>query len=113
MADAPVLVLLIAAVGAHLALVALGLVFFGAEGYRTSAIITGSFRLGPMSITYQSLLVVGATVALLAALAASRPEALSVAFLHTLFNVSGIVLPTDYFTFPFVAGTASPRRGIR
>lgn len=69
LADASVLVLLIAAVGAHLALTALGLVFFGAEGYRTSALITGSFRVGPMLVTYQSLLVVGATLALLAALA--------------------------------------------
>lgn len=69
LADASVLVLLIAAVGAHLALTALGLVIFGAEGYRTSALIAGSFRLGPMTVSYQSLLVVGATLALLAALA--------------------------------------------
>ncbi|MEO3997825.1 branched-chain amino acid ABC transporter permease [Mesorhizobium sp. CAU 1732] len=69
LADASVLVLLIAAVGAHLALTALGLVIFGAEGYRTSALISGSFRLGPMTVTYQSLLVVGATLALLAVLA--------------------------------------------
>lgn len=69
LADASVLVLLIAAVGAHLALTALGLVIFGAEGYRTSAIISGSFNIGPVRMTYQGLLVLGATLALLAALA--------------------------------------------
>ena len=36
---------------------------------------------------------VGTTItALLAALAASRPEALTVAFVHTIFNISGILL---------------------
>ena len=37
--------------------------------------------------------IVGTTItALLAALATSRPEALTVALVHTLFNVGGIVL---------------------
>lgn len=69
LADASVLVLLIAAVGAHLALTALGLVIFGAEGYRTSAIVGGSFNLGPLFISGQALLVLAATLVLLAALA--------------------------------------------
>lgn len=69
LADASVLVLLIASVGAHLALTALGLVLFGAEGYRTSPVVSGSFQIGPLFVTGQSLLVVGATLALLAGLA--------------------------------------------
>jgi sodium-dependent phosphate cotransporter len=43
---------------------------------------------------------VGTTItALLAALAASRPEALTVAFVHTLFNISGILI---LFVIPFM-----------
>lgn len=69
LADASVLVLLIAAVGAHLALTALGLVLFGAEGYRTTPILAGSYQIGPFYLSAQSLLVLGATLALLAGLA--------------------------------------------
>lgn len=69
LADASVLVLLIASVAAHLALTALGLVFFGAEGFRTLPVVTGSFSLGPLTITGQSLLVLGLTFVLLLALA--------------------------------------------
>lgn len=69
LADASVLVLLIAAVGAHLGLTALGLAFFGPDGYRTDPLLSGSFSLGPVNVTAQSLLVVGATLALLAGLA--------------------------------------------
>lgn len=64
-ARASVLVLLIAAVGAHLALTGLGLVFFGAEGFRTAPLITASFHLGPLLVTAQSLLVLIATFVLL------------------------------------------------
>ncbi|MCV0396566.1 MAG: branched-chain amino acid ABC transporter permease [Rhizobiaceae bacterium] len=69
LADASVLVLLIAAVGVHLALTALGLVLFGAEGYRTAPVISGSFEIGPFFVSAQSLLVLAATLILLAALA--------------------------------------------
>ena len=69
LADASVLVLLIAAVGAHLGLTALGLVIFGAEGFRTSPLTDFSVTVGPMLITGQSMLVVGTTLLLLAALA--------------------------------------------
>jgi branched-chain amino acid transport system permease protein len=66
--EASVLVLLIASVGVHLAMIGLGLVFFGAEGYRTATLVSGSFRLGPLNITAQSLVVVAATLAALLAL---------------------------------------------
>lgn len=68
LAQSPVLVLLIAAVGVHLAMVGLGLVFFGAEGYRSSPFTNASFTLGPMMLSGQSLWVLGTTSVLIAAL---------------------------------------------
>lgn len=69
LADASVLVLLIAAVGAHMALMSLGLVIFGAEGYRTTALLRGAVQVGPVMFTGQSILVLGVAAALLAGLA--------------------------------------------
>ena len=68
LARASVLVLLIASVGAHLALTGLGLVFFGAEGYRTAPLIDANFQFGPLFVSAQSLLVLAATFVLLALL---------------------------------------------
>ena len=68
-ANASVLVLLIAAVGAHLAMTGLGLVIFGAEGSRTSPLLGGSFQIGSLTVTGQSLLVLFASFALFAGLA--------------------------------------------
>ena len=64
LADAPVLVLFIAAIGVHFVLVGLGLVFFGAEGYRTTPFIDETFRVGVLNVKAQSLwvLVVAALV---------------------------------------------------
>ncbi|MCA0425504.1 MAG: branched-chain amino acid ABC transporter permease [Proteobacteria bacterium] len=67
--DASVLVLLIASVGVHLAMLGLGLVFFGPEGLRAEALISSSFNLGPLLITGQSIAVYVATIALIVALA--------------------------------------------
>lgn len=68
LARASVLVLLIASVGAHLALTGMGLVFFGAEGYRTAPLIDANFQIGPLFVSAQSLLVLAATFLLLALL---------------------------------------------
>ena len=68
-ADASVLLLLIASVGAHLALTALGLANFGPEGFRTAPLVAGSLGIGPPFASYQSILVIGVTLCLLAALA--------------------------------------------
>jgi branched-chain amino acid transport system permease protein len=65
-----VLVLLIASVGLHLAMNGLGLVSFGPEGSRATAFSDASFSLGDLTITGQSIWVVGLTIALMAALAA-------------------------------------------
>jgi branched-chain amino acid transport system permease protein len=68
LSEAPTLVLLIAAVGVHLAMAGLGLVFFGAEGSRTTGFSDASFALGPLLVTGQSLFVLAASALLVAAL---------------------------------------------
>lgn len=67
-AEAPVLVLLIVSVALHLALVGLGLLFFGAEGSRTTAFSEASFELGGLTVSGQSLWVMGASMFLIVAL---------------------------------------------
>jgi branched-chain amino acid transport system permease protein len=68
LADASVLVLLIAAVGVHLALTGLGLVFFGAEGWRTPPLSDAVLSLGELMVTGQSLSVLGIAAGLMLAL---------------------------------------------
>ncbi len=68
MADASVLTLLIASVGVHLAMVGMGLVFFGAEGLRAPALSSYSLKLGPLMISGQSLAVYVITILVIAAL---------------------------------------------
>lgn len=68
LADASVLVLFIASIGVHFALVGLGLVFFGAEGVRNAPFIDASFPLGPMMVKMQSVLVLLVTALVLAGL---------------------------------------------
>jgi branched-chain amino acid transport system permease protein len=67
-AEASVLVLLIVSVAVHLALVGLGLLFFGAEGSRTSAFSEASFELGSLTLSGQSLWVIGASALLIVVL---------------------------------------------
>lgn len=68
LSGASVLTLLIVSVGVHFALTGIGLVFFGAEGYRTPAFWEARFDVGPLSFTGQTLIIFGASVALIAAL---------------------------------------------
>jgi branched-chain amino acid transport system permease protein len=68
MADASVLVLLIVSVALHLAMQGLGLVFFGAEGSRTTSLADVSLEVGPMFVTGQSLVILAVTGALIVAL---------------------------------------------
>jgi branched-chain amino acid transport system permease protein len=67
-AHTSVLVLLIAAVGCHLALQGIGLVFFGAEGQRGPPLSNASFTIDPLRFTGQSVAVYAVTLALIAAL---------------------------------------------
>ena len=68
LAEASVLVLLIAAVAVHLVLAGLGLVFFGPEGSRATAFSDFTLSLGDQSIPGQALWILGLTTALMAGL---------------------------------------------
>ena len=68
MAQASVLVLLIAAVGAHLALLGYSLIVFGAEGLRGPALSDLATTLGPLTVSGQSISVYVVTILLLVAL---------------------------------------------
>lgn len=68
LASASVLVLLIVAVAVHLALVGLGLVFFGAEGSRTAAFSAASFDLGTLRVAGQTVWVLVSSIVLIVAL---------------------------------------------
>jgi len=67
-AHTSVLVLLIAAVGCHLALQGFGLVFFGAEGQRGPALSNAAFTIDPLRFTGQSIAVYATTGAMIAGL---------------------------------------------
>lgn len=67
-ASAPILILLIVSVAAHLAMVGLGLLFFGAEGQRTPAFSDGVFDLGPLMVPGQTLVIVAVSLTLIIAL---------------------------------------------
>ena len=68
LAEATVLVLLIVSVALHFALMGLALAFFGAEGWRVPAFVSGQFALGPMTWSGQSVFVIGVCAALIVAL---------------------------------------------
>jgi branched-chain amino acid transport system permease protein len=65
LAQASVLVLLIASFGVHFSLMGLGLAFFGPEGMGTDPLISSSFTLGNLPITGQSVAVLMTTLLLL------------------------------------------------
>jgi branched-chain amino acid transport system permease protein len=68
LANASVLVLFIAAIAVHYVLQGLGLVFFGGEGLRSEAFTDARFSLGVVQASGQSLLVILASVAVMAVL---------------------------------------------
>ena len=65
LADATVLVLLIVSVGVHFALTGLGLVFFGAEGFRNPSFWDARFSLGPLMLTGQTVIIFAVSIALM------------------------------------------------
>lgn len=67
-AHTSVLVLLIASVGAHLALQGMGLVFFGAEGQRGPTISDMAFSVGQLRFTGQNIAVYAITITFMAGL---------------------------------------------
>jgi branched-chain amino acid transport system permease protein len=68
-ASATVLTLLIVSVAVHFVLTGLGLLFFGAEGVRTTPFTSATFSLGAVSVSGQSLLVYSFTLFLVIAMA--------------------------------------------
>ena len=63
--DATPLVLLIVSVGVHFAMTGLGLLFFGAEGFRNPPFLDLRVSLGPLSITGQALITFACSLALI------------------------------------------------
>jgi branched-chain amino acid transport system permease protein len=68
LADATVLVLLIVSVGVHFALTGLGLVFFGAEGFRNPSFWVARFAAGALAISGLTIIIFLASIALIVAL---------------------------------------------
>ena len=65
LAEASVLVLLIVSVAVHVVMVGLGLVAFGAEGSRTPPFSDGRFDLGGLTMSMQTLWVIGCSLGLI------------------------------------------------
>jgi branched-chain amino acid transport system permease protein len=65
LANASVLVLLIASVAVHFALQGFGLLFFGAEGFRVAPYSEARWEFGAITVNGQTLSVIGASVALM------------------------------------------------
>ena len=59
------LVLLIVSVGVHFAMTGLGLLFFGAEGFRNPTFWDMRLSLGPVVLTGQALIILGVSLALI------------------------------------------------
>jgi len=68
LADKSILVLMFAAIAVHYALVGLGLVFFGSEGYRTPPFIPGRIDAGFTRISWQLVLVLATSAVCMIAL---------------------------------------------
>jgi branched-chain amino acid transport system permease protein len=68
LADATVLVLLIVSVGVHFALTGLGLVFFGAEGYRNPSFWDARFSAGAIALSGQTVIIFVVSIALIVGL---------------------------------------------
>jgi branched-chain amino acid transport system permease protein len=68
LASSSILVLLIVSVAVHLAFESMGLLFFGAEGFRTPALFDFSIRLGDVFLTGAAMSVIVVAAALMIAL---------------------------------------------
>ena len=68
LASATPLVLLIVSVGVHFAMTGLGLLFFGAEGYRNPSFWDLRLPLGPVNVSGQAIIIALASLALIAML---------------------------------------------
>ena len=64
-ASAPILILLIVSVAAHLTMVGLGLLFFGAEGFRNPSFWDIRIPLGPVTLQGQTIIIFLVSIALI------------------------------------------------
>jgi branched-chain amino acid transport system permease protein len=62
LAGASILILLMVAVALHYAMSGLALLYFGPEGFRTRSMTNALFDVGPISLSGQTLLIVGASI---------------------------------------------------
>lgn len=67
-AEAPVLLLLMVSVAVHWALLGLGLLLFGPEGYRLGAFVDGNIQFGLMNLPWQQMLILIFTCLIMALL---------------------------------------------
>jgi len=99
LAQASVLVLLIAAFGVHLVLDGLGLFFFGPEGFRTKPYTEISFSFGPLNVSLQDLIVLATSVAIMIGLwwffARTRPGKALRASAVNRVGASLVGIPTE------------------
>ncbi len=65
LAGSTTLVLLIVSVGVHFAMTGLGLLFFGAEGFRNPSFWDARYSVGALNISGQAIIIIGASVALI------------------------------------------------
>ena len=65
LAGASSLVLLIVSVGVHFAMTGLGLLFFGAEGFRNPPFLDTRLSIGPLTLSGQAMIIFGASAALI------------------------------------------------
>jgi branched-chain amino acid transport system permease protein len=65
LADASSLVLLIVSVGVHFAMTGLGLLFFGAEGFRNPSFWDARFSFGALNLSGQAVIIFGVSLALI------------------------------------------------
>jgi branched-chain amino acid transport system permease protein len=63
--EATPLVLLIVSVGVHFAMTGLGLLFFGAEGFRNPSFWDERFAMGPVTFSGQAIIILAASLALI------------------------------------------------
>jgi branched-chain amino acid transport system permease protein len=112
MLNASVLALLMAAVALHFALAGLALLFFGAEGFKTKPYIGGSSHFASLDIPNETLIIVGAVIALIVALYAFFGSTLTGKALRaTAINPVGARLvgirPTTAGSIAFLLATAT------
>ena len=112
LAKASIVVLFIASMAVHYVLTGLGLVFFGGEGLRSAAFSEVSFKVGVLQISTQSLLVLVASVLVMAALwfffgRSIYGKALRATAVNRIGALSGILISpitTIYYDTGFLIG---------